>query len=1292
MRAIAVAAAALIVAALAGSTWLVRRPQPVPLPFDARDFVLVTAFENRTGEPLLDGTLDYALEQELSNSSFVNVAGRGRVEDALQLMRKAPDSRLDVTVGREVALRDGQIQAMLAGRVEKLGGFYSIGAQVINPTDASIVSSVTETSLTQADLLLAIRRVSIALRERLGEALPTIAASRNKLARVTTPSLRALQLYSQAETMELDGGGWGPKTATAEQLLHEAVREDPGFASAHMRLSVAARLQGALPKALEHAERAMALSDGGTEVERLINQGEYFNVQGLSAADPEIRRQHNERAAAAFAAALELQPDHMRALICLTNLSNRLGKPNPLVAGRMADLRPKSIVLQTRAAAVALSATPPDRASAMRYLQRARQIEPTDRAGAFDLSWAELFDAHEAWLQNNPREALRVVDGVAAKMRSLSGEPLLVFALNLSRAYRTLGQLDRSEELAALVEPNREAKIERVAGMMYRGNPAALRAAIANEFPEPEQVDGLGSTLIEAGLLKRAHKLVASMNIRPQPPVPYMWLVEGQLALAEGRFERAIEKLEQVLPRTHENPPQWMRATLKLAEVWVAKHDNARAIDLLERASSRQIGSQHIPLLWGYTWLSARSRLSELYRKVGRDKDADAVEAELLTLLTVADDDHPIKRRLLQSAATRAAATVVPFKARDWVLVTAADNRTGESLLDGALEYALQRELANSSFFNVVPRERVADALQLMQKPADTRLDLSISREVALRDGAIRALVTPHVEKTGDAYGLSAELRNPADGTIVSSVVEPPVRQSELLAAVTRLALSVRDRLGETLPKIESRQTTLPRLTTTSIQALQLYARVEAMIGPEGWFNGREKAAEQLLREAVDPGFASAHRLLSIAVRLDGERSGESRLPEALEHIERAVRLADSVSQAERIRNEGQLHAVRFFLNPPSPARETHAARAIAACEAMLQLNADDVEALIGCTNFYQLVQEPNARISTRLADLRPNSAVWQVAAARALLADNPGRLERARPYISRARRLPPTNTATANAVAVARLVDAQQAWMRNDPREALRIADAMAAELESLPARPRAGVAEALWRVYVQLGQMNRAAEIAALTGQSQKNALVIVAFYREDREALQTLLKRSFPNVADGAGVGSAYIEAGLFHEAREVLAALQGQSLPGQLLRGPLNISPYILLFEGQLALAEGHAESAIERLEKYMQNHGSRARQGQWMLAARRLADAWIAKGEIHQAIPLLETSSIRRPEVVLLDAAFGSEWLPVRERLAQLYSNVGRITDAKAVEAELTKLLAVADDDHPIKRRLMARDR
>ena len=104
------------------------------------------------------------------------------------------------------------------------------------------------------------------------------------------------------------------------------------------------------------------------------------------------------------------------------------------------------------------------------------------------------------------------------------------------------------------------------------------------------------------------------------------------------------------------------------------------------------------------------------------------------------------------------------------LLVAHFDNRTGEPTLDGTLEYAMQRELGNSGFLQVVPSERVDDVLRLMKKPVNTPLDEAMAREVCLRDGTIQELVTGQVEKLGSVYLLSATVVDPITGAILQSV------------------------------------------------------------------------------------------------------------------------------------------------------------------------------------------------------------------------------------------------------------------------------------------------------------------------------------------------------------------------------------------------------------------------------------------------------------------------------------------------------------------------------------------
>ena len=89
----------------------------------------------------------------------------------------------------------------------------------------------------------------------------------------------------------------------------------------------------------------------------------------------------------------------------------------------------------------------------------------------------------------------------------------------------------------------------------------------------------------------------------------------------------------------------------------------------------------------------------------------------------------------------------------------------------------------------------------------------------------------------------------------------------------------------------------------------------------------------------------------------------------------------------------------------------------------------------------------------------------------------------------------------------------------------------------------------------------------------------------------------------------------------------------------------------------------------------------------------LASGWSARGDTMRAIQVLEDATNDRSQ--LAAAAFDHRggvayWIVVRNELAELYDASGRVKQAKAVDAELMKLLAVADEDHPVLVKVKAR--
>ena len=416
-----VAAAAVLTVTVLGALWVIQTRQPVPdpsteidLPFGQDDYVLITQFENLTGEPRFDGrgTLEAVLERALSDSGFLHVAQPERIEDALRLMKRPPDSVIDRTVGREVALRDGSIRVVLAGRIEPSGSGYVLTVQLVNPEDGHVIDSVSEdASSDEAGIASAIHRQASRVRQRLGEALPLIEASEQRLQKVTTPSLHALKLYSQAYALyRLPGSVDVP---AAEVLFREAIAEDPSFAAAYNMLGWAVRSYDR-EEALRHWAHAVELASEAPARDRLFIEGTYLHMTGQA-----------EEAIAKYIALLEMHPDHYYAFNNLGFLyrNSRLDRqPSTTFFARQAESRPNDARLQVAAASVLTGVGRV--ADARVYVERANALLTADAEALNDGEWSflALFPAYDHWAHGEIDAAFQDVETLTREMPSLGAD------------------------------------------------------------------------------------------------------------------------------------------------------------------------------------------------------------------------------------------------------------------------------------------------------------------------------------------------------------------------------------------------------------------------------------------------------------------------------------------------------------------------------------------------------------------------------------------------------------------------------------------------------------------------------------------------------------------------------------------------------------------------------------------------------------------------------------------------------------------------------------------------------
>jgi DNA-binding winged helix-turn-helix (wHTH) protein/tetratricopeptide (TPR) repeat protein len=598
------------------------RRQPIFSGSRPREFVLVSQFENHTGESLLDGTIDFTLARELAESEFMNVVPPQRVRDALTLMKRPVDTLLSAELAREICLRDPGIRAYITGRVDKIGSSYVLSANLVDPATGATMRSWTEQASASPQLLPAVHRLSDEMRRQLGETLTHENIREGSLQKVTTPSLEALKLYSDAIRRAEDGTFDGDANRLIEPLT-KAVEFDPSFASAEIQLATALARAGHDAQATEHFEAAMRLADGVTDRERWFIQGSYYYFHH---PDP-------EKAIVAYEELLHHYPDDVQALRRLLFLTGQ-----PALGYRAAELRPNNLGINAWAWLLAIETG--NVAMERKYYQQSASLLNTDSLedspGAVFVKFARAIDDVN---RNDLQATHSELKDVAASFQTLGPKARSSMAFYLGNFYCYLGEL-------------REAEHWFGSGVAWKAVHGAGQLAYARDSPRvlvqlklaagrDPNVVALLATLGEGGELKSA--LAAS-----QEPV-YRLILEGADAMAHGNRQGAIAKLRRASV-TAFYPDQKLAADNLLAQALEQSGDLAGAADMLAAAtSSRLLPGLNLP-----TWaIETRLHLARLYRKLGRDADAERTEYSLRTLLASSDPDFAAARELRRLGATK---------------------------------------------------------------------------------------------------------------------------------------------------------------------------------------------------------------------------------------------------------------------------------------------------------------------------------------------------------------------------------------------------------------------------------------------------------------------------------------------------------------------------------------------------------------------------------------------------------------------------------------------------------------
>jgi tetratricopeptide (TPR) repeat protein/TolB-like protein len=270
--------------------------------------VVLADFDDSTGEGL-GAVVTEALRVDLTSAAVLRPVERASLAPALARMQLEPGTAISVNLAREVAVREG-IGAVIDGSVARAGTGYLITASLTEASSGRALATFRVSADGPDEVIASIDKLSQDVREKSGESLRHI-RSGEPLEQVTTRSLEALRLYSEAQA--LFGTTQGERVI---DLLRQAVEFDPEFAMAWRKLSSAYNNSLRFDLMAEAGRRAYEHRDRLTERERYLTEATYYDT----VLDDQART------IAAYQAVLRLDPDNATALNNISNSFNTVGE------------------------------------------------------------------------------------------------------------------------------------------------------------------------------------------------------------------------------------------------------------------------------------------------------------------------------------------------------------------------------------------------------------------------------------------------------------------------------------------------------------------------------------------------------------------------------------------------------------------------------------------------------------------------------------------------------------------------------------------------------------------------------------------------------------------------------------------------------------------------------------------------------------------------------------------------------------------------------------------------------
>jgi eukaryotic-like serine/threonine-protein kinase len=229
--------------------------------------------------------------------------------------------------------------------------------------------------------------------------------------------------------------------------------------------------------------------------------------------------------------------------------------------------------------------------------------------------------------------------------------------------------------------------------------------------------------------------------------------------------------------------------------------------------------------------------------------------------------------------------------AKDTIVLGEFENKTGDPVFDQTLRHGLAMQLEQSPFLRLLSDDSIKQTMHLMNRPSETRLNPEIAREICERTGST-AVLEGSITGLGSQYVLWLRASNCRTGAVLAEAQAQAEKKEDVLNSLSRIAVQMRTRLGESFATIQEHSTPLEQATTPSLEALKAYSAGRSAL----FAHGGPAAIPHFQRAiAIDPQFAMAYGDLSITYWNLGQTDLSA------EYTRKAYALRDRVSDRERL-------------------------------------------------------------------------------------------------------------------------------------------------------------------------------------------------------------------------------------------------------------------------------------------------------------------------------------------------------------------------------------------------------